>query len=133
VDNLSKMKNMQDRLLNAYLAGSVEEDVFSAKSAWLRDEATKVRESVDRLGDLGPERGDAAVAIFDWSQNAAEIWRGSNNALRREILDCVCLNRTLNDVSLYTAKRKPFDIVDEGLVCSNSRGDWHSFEPCVRA
>ena len=114
---------MQDRLLNAYLVGTVEEAIFNAKSASLRDEVATVQEALDCLGNVDAGCADAAVAIFDWSQNAAEIWRGSNNAVRREILDCVCLNRTLSDVSLYTVKRKPFDILAEGPVLKKSRGD----------
>lgn len=68
-------------------------------------------------------RGKTALAIFEWSQNAAAIWRGSNNALKRDILDSVCLNRTLSDVSLVTTKRKPFDILAERPRFKESRGD----------
>ncbi len=96
----SELKGMQDRLLNAFLAGTIDEPTFKAKSGELQYEAAKVNEAMDRLGDFDPARGDAALAIFDWSQNAAEIWRGSNNDRRREILDSVCLNRTVSDVSL---------------------------------
>ncbi|MSR59741.1 MAG: recombinase family protein [Planctomycetaceae bacterium] len=119
----SELKAMQDRLLNAYLASTVDEATFKAKSAELAHEAAKVMEVVDSLGDYDPARGDAALAIFKWSQNAAEIWRGSNNALKRDILDSVCLNRTLSDVSLVTTKRKPFDILVERPLFSESRGD----------
>jgi hypothetical protein len=44
-----------------------------------------------QLGDEDPARGEMAVALFDWTQKAAEIWRGSNTSLRREILASVCL------------------------------------------
>jgi hypothetical protein len=27
--------------------------------------------------------------------------------------------------------RKPFDVLADGLVSKNSRGDWHSFEPAL--
>jgi hypothetical protein len=60
--------------------------------------------------------------LFDWSQRAANVWDGSNNALRREILDSVCLNRTLSDVSLVTQKRKPFDFLAERQDFENNRG-----------
>ncbi len=56
-------------------------------------------------------------------QRAADIWRGSNNAVRREILNAVCLNRTLTDVNLDATKRKPFDVFAKGLEIKNSRGD----------
>lgn len=120
----SELAAMQDRLLNVYLTGGVDEQTFQAKSAELKSEALKVQEAIEALGDVDPTRGDAAIAVFDWSQNGAEIWRGSNSTQRRDILDSVSLNRTLSDVTLVTTKRKPFDILAEGLPSDNSRGDW---------
>jgi len=119
----SELATMQDRLLNAYLAGTVEEVVYKAKTNELRSEAARVEESVATLGDVDPARGELAMAIFDFAQNAGERWRGSNNRVRREILDLVCLNRRLGDVNLDATKRKPFDVFAEGLTLKNSRGD----------
>ena len=60
--------------------------------------------------------------------------RGSSSlAARREILDSVCLNRTLSDVNLVLEKRKHFDVFAKGLDLNKSRGDWHSFEPLLAA
>ncbi len=119
----SELATMQDRLLNAYLAGTVEEIVYKAKSVELKAEAASTDEALAQLGDVDPARGQLAVALFDWTQKAAETWQGSNNTVRREILDLVCLNRTLGDVNLVTQKRKPFDILAEGLDLKNSRGE----------
>jgi len=91
---------MQDRLLNAYLAGTVDEATFKAKSNELKAETAKTDEALALLGDVAPTRVESALALFDWSQRGADIWRGSNNAVGREILDAVCLNRTLGDVNL---------------------------------
>ena len=115
---------MQDRLLNAFLAGTVEEVVYKAKSNELKAEAAMADEALAQLGDVDPAHGETALALFDWTQNAAEIWRGSNNRVRREILDAVCLNRSLTDLNLDTTKRKPFDVFAKGLEIKNSRGDW---------
>jgi site-specific DNA recombinase len=115
---------MQDRLLNAYLAGTVEEAVFKVKSNELKTEMAKAEEALAQLGDTAPVRGETALALFDWTQRAADVWRGSNTAIRREILDCVCLNRILDDASLCLAKRKPFDVLAKGLELKNSRSDW---------
>ena len=57
------------------------------------------------------------------AQNAAEIWRGSNSAARREILNAVCLNRTLSNVSLDATKRKPFDVFAKQPEIENSRAE----------
>jgi hypothetical protein len=119
----SELATMQDRLLNAYLASTVEEILYKTKSNELKSEAKKAEESINALGDVDPTRGKIALAIFDFTQNAADRWRGSNNAIRREILDLVCLNRTLGDVNLDATKRKPFDVFAERLDLKNSRGD----------
>ena len=120
----TELANMQDRLLNAYLTGTIEELVYKAKSNELKSEAAKTDESLAQLGDLDPARGQLVVTLFDWSQRAADVWRGSNNAIRRDILDAVCLNRRLNDVTLVLQKRKPFDDFSERPFLKNSRGDW---------
>ena len=114
---------MQDRLLNAYLVGTVEEVVFKTKTNELKAEMAKTDEAIAHLGGANDAREKTALALFDWTQRAADVWRGSNMAMRREILDCVCLNRTLGDVSLCLAKRKPFDVFAEGLNLKNSRGE----------
>ena len=64
------------------------------------------------------------MTLFDWTQKAADVWRGSNNAVRREILDAVCLNRSLNDATLVLEKRKPFDAFAERPFLKKSRDDW---------
>ena len=93
------------------------------KSNELKSENARNEEALAKLGDVDPARGETALALFDWTQNAAEIWRGSNNRVRREILDAVCLNRTLTDLNLVAIKRKPFDVFAKGLEIKNSRGD----------
>jgi len=120
----AELVTMQDRLLNAYLVGTVEEDVYKAKSNALKADSAATDESLAKLGALDPGRGEAAVALFDWTQRAGDAWRSSNNARRREILDLVCLNRALGDVNLVTQKRKPFDVIVERLPNEISRGDW---------
>jgi site-specific DNA recombinase len=119
----SELANMQDRLLNAYLAGTVDEDAYKAKSNELRAEGASVDEVLATLGEVDARRGRLAVTLFDWTQNVAEAWRGSNNTVRREILESVCLNRTLNDATLVLEKRKPFDVFAERPDLKNSRDD----------
>ena len=114
---------MQERLLNAYLGGTVDELTYKAKSNELRAESAKADEALASAGGVTSAGGELAMTLFDCSQKAAEVWHGSNNAIRREILDSVCLNRTLSDVNLVSTKRKPFDVFAEGLKSENSRGN----------
>lgn len=120
----TELATMQDRLLNAYLAGTVDEGAYKSKSGELRLETTRNEEALAELGEVDAAQAKSALDLFDWTQNAAEIWRGSNNQARRDILDTVCLNRSLCDVTLYATKRKPFDVLAETPKIKNSRGDW---------
>ena len=128
----TELRNMQDKLLNAYLGGTVDESLFQSKTEELRDELAQTRENIEKLSEVDSTRGERAVRIFDWSQKVADRWRGSNNPLRRRILETVCLNRTLSDVSLCTAKRRPFDILAKRPNCVGIRMHWRIFEPTIR-
>ena len=120
----TELANMQDRLLNGFLAGAIDEKAFQAKSADLKGQAEEVEKNLGDAGTFDPGYGDMALAVFDFSQNLREIWRGSNSALRREILDCVSLNRTLSHLSLVLTKRRPFDFLAERPFLKDGRGDW---------
>lgn len=114
---------MQDRLLNAYLGGTVDESAYEAKTNELRAETAKADEALATAAGRSSDAGRLALTLFDRSQKAAEVWRDSNSAICREILDSVCLTRALSDVNLVTTKRKPFDVFAEGLKLEYSRGD----------
>ncbi len=43
--------------------------------------------------------------------------------MKRRILEILCLNCRLDDVSLFPTMRKPFDMLAEGLLLKNSRDD----------
>ena len=49
----TELANMQDRLLNAYLVGTVEEAVFKAKSNDLKAEMAKADEALAQIGRHG--------------------------------------------------------------------------------
>lgn len=76
---------------------------------------------VDRSHD---ENADIAVKAFELSQNLRAKWLTADFAVKRRILEIVCLNLRLDDVSLIPTIRKPFDVLAEGLVSRESRGDW---------
>lgn len=77
------------RLLNGYLAGTIDEPAFQATSAELEREAEEAECQLDEAGNFDPSRRDTALSVFDFSQNLDGIWRGSDFTVRREILECV--------------------------------------------
>jgi DNA invertase Pin-like site-specific DNA recombinase len=119
----TELENMQERLLNAYLQGSLDEATFNAKTADLKRQMKQVEVDLEATGQCEPGDAEMAVNVFDFAQNLPEIWRGSHNARKREILNCVSLNRTLSDVSLVLEKRRPFEILSERPFVQSSRGE----------
>ena len=119
----SELANMQDRLLNSHLSGLVNEDVFETKAAELKREAEDVERQMDDAGNFDPKRGELALSVFDFSQNLAKLWHGSNFAVRREILECISSNRTLSDTTLCLQKRRPFDYLAERPFLKTGRGE----------
>jgi flagellar biosynthesis/type III secretory pathway ATPase len=124
VKRQTELGKMLDRLLTAHLSGTVEEATYLSKSQELKSEAKDVEEAIGSLNaEDSPVDVDLGLKLFDLSQNLVELWLGSNIAARREILDLLCLNRTLSDVSLDLVKRKPFDAIAKRPVLEKSRGD----------
>ena len=71
-------------------------------------------------------------ALFDFSQRLVDLWRRSNSEEKRQIVDCVSLNRSLTAASLCVTKRKPFDWIAERPFLEVGVGDWYSREPSPR-
>ncbi len=135
-----ELVQMTDRLLNAHLTGVVDEATYLSKSNELKREDKDVEEALGQLNaEESPVDVDLGLKLFDFSQNVVELWLGSNISARREILDLICLNRTVSDVSLVLVKRKPFDAVSsigkhsaKRPVLDKSRGDRiRTYDPLV--
>jgi site-specific DNA recombinase len=128
----TELANMQQRLLDAYLAGTLDQDTYSAKSNQLKSDLKGVEESYEKVVALEHVNSELGLKLFDWSQNVGDLWLCSNNMQKREILNLLCLNRTLSDVSLVLTKTKPFDFLAERLAVQSSRGDRiRTYDPLV--
>lgn len=119
----TELAHMQDRLLNAYLGGAVDEAIYNAKTLEFRREAEEVEQQLVEAGDFDPERGKLALTVFDISQKLGDLWRGSKSASKREILECVTSNRLLGAATIELTKRSPFDWLQKQADLKNGRGD----------
>ncbi len=117
------LEAMQQRLLDAYLAGAVDKNTFTAKTVLHKEELDKVEADIQTSRATPLTGSEHAVEAFDLAQTAAERWRVSTKDERRTILEGVLLNRALNATSLVTTKRRPFDVLAEGPILKQSRGD----------
>jgi DNA invertase Pin-like site-specific DNA recombinase len=113
----------QDRLLNLRLADQIDDDTFAAKQTEIRDRLARIRLQLDVLDRSHDETAELALKAFELSQTLVEKWLNADYATKRRILEIVCLNCCLNGATLCPTIRKPFDVLAEGLISKDSRGD----------
>jgi site-specific DNA recombinase len=113
----------QDRLLNLRLADDIDQETFARKSTELRDRLASIKLQLDALDRSHDETAELASKVFELSQTLREQWLTADYDAKRRILEIVCLNCTLDGATLVPTMRKPFDVLAEGLVSENSRGD----------
>ena len=123
---LQHFKQLEDprSSVNLRLLEEIDADTYAAKDMELRDRAARIKLQTETLDRGHDEDGDIAVKAFELSQGLMGKWVTADYATKRRILEIVCLNFSLVDVSLCPIWRKPFDVLAEGLSVPLSRGDW---------
>lgn len=118
------VKGQKDRLLNLRLLEEIDSETFTAKQMELRDREADFDLKIQGQGRQQSEYAELAVKVFELSQGLKEKWLTADIPEKRQILEIICLNLTLDGVSLVPEMRKPFDILAEGPILATSRGDW---------
>ncbi|HSG69236.1 MAG TPA: hypothetical protein VLA12_02410 [Planctomycetaceae bacterium] len=103
--------------------GWINADTYAQNARELRDEEAGLRLEIDRCSRGRNEIIDIAVKAFELSQSLREKWLTADYAAKCRILEIVCLNCSLDGVSLVATMRKPFDLLAKGLLQKVSRDD----------
>ena len=109
--------------MNLRLLGEIEADTFGRKNTELRDRIATLTLQLEASHRQRDEYADIAQKVFELSQSLTEQWFGAEYPEKRQILEMVCLNFSLEDVTLVPTMRSPFDLLVEGRLVSSSRGD----------
>lgn len=117
---LGDVRRQQERLLNLHLAGSIDGIAFSQKNTELRDRLAILTAELEANDRGSQEKADLAMKVFELSQSLPQKWFKANSAEKRRILNMVCLNITLEGVSLSVTTRKPFNALVKGLQVTES-------------
>ena len=121
---VSLIRRQQEQLLNLRLLEEVEGDTFSKKTMELRDRQADLKLQIEGCDRGRHENADLAIKAFELSQNLREKWLTADYAAKRTILQIICLNFSLDGATLVPTMRKPFDMLAEGLISAENRGDW---------
>ena len=120
---LTLLPKQQDQLLNLRLAGEIDTELFGRKGMELRDRIATLDSQLQAAETDRAQQAVVAAKVFELSQGLEQQWLVSKYAEKRQILELVCLNFRLENVSLVAEMRKPFDMLAEGQFVSSSRGD----------
>lgn len=123
-EDLVRLRDQQNRLLNLRLLEEIDAETFATKNTELRDRTAQLQLEIEACDRGRNEIIDIAVKAFELSQNLRVKWFEADYTAKRRILEIICLNWTLDGVTLVPTMRKPFDMLAEGLVWKDSRGDW---------
>ena len=119
----SLVQDQKSRLLDLLLLKEIEAETYAKKASELRDREADLWLQVQACSRQGDEESEIVVKAFELSQNLTEKWVTADFVAKRRILEIVCLNWRLDDVTLIPTMRKPFDVLAEGLLSQQSRGD----------
>ncbi|MGB0768094.1 MAG: recombinase family protein [Phycisphaeraceae bacterium] len=112
---LAFVRNQQDQLVNLRLLEEIESETFKRKSDELRDRSDEIKVKIEIADRSRAEQGEIAEKAFELSQTLEEKWVGSDYGAKRQILEIVCSNFSLDGVTLGYAVNKPFDaLLDSG-------------------
>jgi site-specific DNA recombinase len=112
---LASLRSQQDRLLNMRLLDEIDEQTFATKAADFRDRIAQLNSQTHDNDESRGQQSQEAVKAFELSQVLEEKWLEADFKKKRQLLETVCLNFTLRDVTLEITMRKPFDVLIEGL------------------
>lgn len=118
-----KACNRVTTLTKMRLDGEIDHETYADMFPKLKDEEARLRLHLDRKARTCFEISNIAVKAFELSQVLRQKWVRADYAVKRRILEILCLNCRLDDISLVPTMRKPFDLLAEGLLLKNSRDD----------
>lgn len=118
---LTLLRQQQDRLLNLRLLDEIDADTFACKSTELRDRMAAAALQVEAANRDRGEQADLAVRVFELSQALVDKWLSADYAAKRQLLEIVFSNFSLDGATLCYEVNKPFDVLIEGLVSSHTR------------
>jgi hypothetical protein len=121
--DLAHLRTQQDRLLNLRLLGEIEAETFGRKNTELRDRIGTLTTQLEASHRQRDEYADIAQKLFDHSQSLTERWLKAEYPEKRQVLEMLCLNFSLEGAILVPTMRSPFDLLDEGRLVSSSRGE----------
>jgi len=118
---LIEVREHQDRLLNLRIFEEISAETYASMNLRLRDREAELKLEIDVADSGRRETIDIAINAFELSQSLRKCWVTADFSAKRRILEILCLNFSLDDETLVSEWRKPFDLLAKGVVSKDSR------------
>lgn len=120
----TRIENQLAKLLDMRLAEEIDGNLFGRKRDDLLKEKDEITLKIEAASRQCAENAELAINTFELSQRLEKKWLNADIAEKRQLLKIVCLNFSLDGVTLVPEMRKPFDVLAKRPSVSSTRGDW---------
>lgn len=124
---LTRISEREHRLARMMLDERLSPEQYDDLQAELRVEKQAILQGIEAAGRDRSESVDLVADTFELTQHLAEKWDAAGVPERRQILQILALNWTLEGRTLLPSLRMPFDLLADGLLAAaaaDGRGDW---------
>lgn len=118
----NKLQHRLDKIYIDKLDGIVTTEFYQEKTNEWKDEQSKILINIERHKEANTNYFEKGIRILELAQKAYSAYLEQDNTGKRNLLNILLSNCTLNDGNLYPTYRKPFDLLTNGLSRSNWSG-----------
>jgi len=118
-EQYNKLQHRLDKIYIDKLDEIVTTEFYQEKTNEWKDEQSKILVNIERHKDANTNYFEQGIRILELAQKAYSAYLEQNNTGKRNLLNILLSNCTLNDGNLYPTYRKPFDLLAKGLSRSN--------------
>ena len=121
----SRLKRVRDRLVQAYMDqvdGNIDRGTYDRVRAQLQEEESQAQLALEGHSSASGSTTDLGLRVLELANRAYELWLAQEHQEREKLVQVLCLNLTLDGVTLTPEMRKPFDLLAEGLSHSDKSG-----------
>ncbi|MCJ7656730.1 MAG: recombinase family protein, partial [Candidatus Atribacteria bacterium] len=121
-EQYNKLQHRLDKIYIDKLDEVVTTSFYQEKTNEWKDEQNNILINLQKHKDANTNYFEQGIKILELSQKAYSSYLKQDNTGKRNLLNILLSNCTLNEEKLYPTYRKPFDL----LVKSPSRSTWPS-------
>lgn len=115
---LAELSKQEDNLINFYLAGKLEENIYHKKIADYTNEKQIIKSNLGKQAIINKDTKDTINQLIDIITNLSEIMTNAPSKKQQKLLNLLARDYVLNDRKLTYTIRPPFDSLIE---CPDAR------------